>query len=150
MANQQVADDVHSLQEQIGDLSAQLNDRRREQANIEQMLQDKNLVIAQMEGEVDEKEKLVAQIHQRVALAEAQSNLPSTTIHNGILLWKIEGYLRKRQDAMNGVNTPLYSPPFYSSQHGYKMCAVIYLNGNGFGRESHLSLFFAVMRGEWI
>jgi hypothetical protein len=69
---------------------------------------------------------------------------------NGTLLWKIEGYQRKRQDAINGVKTALYSPPFYSDQFGYKICAKIYLNGEGSGKGSHLSLFFVVMKGELI
>ena len=36
---------------------------------------------------------------------------------------------------------------FYTSKYGYKMCLRIYLNGDGTGRGSHLSLFFVVMRG---
>jgi hypothetical protein len=68
--------------------------------------------------------------------------------YNGTLVWKIESYQRKRQDAINGVKTTLYSPPFYSAQYGYKMCAKIYMNGDGFGKGSHLFLFFVVMRGE--
>ena len=36
---------------------------------------------------------------------------------------------------------------FYTSKYGYKMCLRIYLNGDGTGRSSHLSLFFVVMRG---
>ena len=73
------------------------------------------------------------------------------TIHsyNGTLLWKIEDYQRKRQDAINGVKTALYSHPFYSAQFGYKMCAKIYMNGDGFGKGSHLSLFFVVMKGDY-
>lgn len=43
----------------------------------------------------------------------------------------------------------MYSSPtaFYTSKYGYKMCLRIYLNGDGTGRGSHLSLFFVVMRG---
>lgn len=36
---------------------------------------------------------------------------------------------------------------FYTSRYGYKMCLRIYLNGDGTGRGTHLSLFFVVMRG---
>lgn len=36
---------------------------------------------------------------------------------------------------------------FFTSKYGYKMCLRIYLNGDGTGRASHLSLFFVVMRG---
>lgn len=37
---------------------------------------------------------------------------------------------------------------FYSSKYGYKMCLRLYLNGDGTGRGTHLSLFFVVMRGK--
>ena len=69
--------------------------------------------------------------------------------YNGTLVWKIESYLRKRQEAINGVRTALYSPPFYSARYGYKMCAKIYMNGDGIGQGSHLSLFLVVMRGDY-
>lgn len=39
-------------------------------------------------------------------------------------------------------------PAFYSSKYGYKMCLRLYLNGDGTGRGTHLSLFFVVMRGK--
>ncbi len=35
------------------------------------------------------------------------------------------------------------------SRFGYKMCARIYLNGDGQGKGSHVSLFFVVMRSEY-
>ena len=41
----------------------------------------------------------------------------------------------------------IYSPPFYSSPGGYKMRALLYLNGDGNARRTHMSLFFALMRG---
>ena len=41
----------------------------------------------------------------------------------------------------------LYSIPFYTSRHGYKMCARVYLNGDGMGKGTHLSFFFVVMKG---
>jgi len=41
------------------------------------------------------------------------------------------------------------SSAFYSSKYGYKMCLRLYLNGDGTGRGTHLSLFFVVMRGKY-
>ena len=48
---------------------------------------------------------------------------------------------------MDGVTKFLYSIPFYTSRHGYKMCARVYLNGDGMGKGTHLSFFFVVMKG---
>lgn len=42
---------------------------------------------------------------------------------------------------------PVCFAAFYTSKYGYKMCLRIYLNGDGTGRGTHLSLFFVVMRG---
>ncbi|XP_061881408.1 TNF receptor-associated factor 2-like isoform X2 [Entelurus aequoreus] len=67
--------------------------------------------------------------------------------YDGIFVWKISDFAKKRQDAVAGRAPAMFSPAFYSSKYGYKMCLRIYLNGDGTGRGSHLSLFFVVMRG---
>ena len=69
--------------------------------------------------------------------------------HDGILLWKITEFAKKRQDAVSGHQTSSYSPCFFTSRYGYKMCARIYLNGDGTGKGTHISIFFVVMRGEY-
>ena len=43
----------------------------------------------------------------------------------------------------------LTSEPFYTSPHGYKLCARVYLNGDGTGLGSHLSLYIIVMKGDY-
>ncbi|AWP15320.1 putative TNF receptor-associated factor 2 [Scophthalmus maximus] len=66
---------------------------------------------------------------------------------DGIFVWKISEFSRRRQDAVAGRTPAMFSPAFYSSKYGYKMCLRLYLNGDGTGRGTHLSLFFVVMRG---
>ena len=68
--------------------------------------------------------------------------------HDGILLWKISDCTRRRQDALSGNQVSFYSPFFFTSRYGYKMCARIYLNGDGSGKGTHISIFFVVMRGQ--
>ena len=63
---------------------------------------------------------------------------------NGVLIWKIDQFERRTKEA---VTLSLYSTPFYTSRHGYKMCARIYLNGDGLGKNTHMSFFFVIMRG---
>ena len=67
--------------------------------------------------------------------------------YDGVLLWKIDDFDRRRKEAIDGVTMSLYSIPFYTSRHGYKMCARVYLNGDGMGKGTHLSFFFLVMKG---
>jgi len=68
---------------------------------------------------------------------------------DGTLVWKISNFAKRRQDAISGSQTSFYSPCFYTSRYGYKMCARIYLNGDGIGKGTHISIFFVVMRGEY-
>jgi TNF receptor-associated factor 3 len=56
---------------------------------------------------------------------------------------------RRRRDAVLGKTVSLYSAPFYTSRHGYKICLRVYLNGDGGGRETHLSFFMAMMKGDF-
>ena len=78
---------------------------------------------------------------------ELRLQLLERATYNGILLWKIDDFSRRRREATDGITLSLYSTPFYTGRHGYKMCARVYLNGDGLGKGTHLSFFFVVMRG---
>eukprot|EP00731_Ephydatia_muelleri_P038736 Em0885g1a len=78
---------------------------------------------------------------------ELRLQLLERATYNGVLLWKIDDFARRRKEAVDGLTMSLYSIPFYTSRHGYKMCARVYLNGDGMGKGTHLSFFFVVMKG---
>ncbi|TSL28192.1 TNF receptor-associated factor 2 [Bagarius yarrelli] len=84
-------------------------------------------------------------------LAESEQNLRELQFctFDGVFIWKISEFSRRRQDALAGRAPAMFSPAFYSSKYGYKMCLRLYLNGDGSGRGTHLSLFFVVMRGKY-
>ena len=67
---------------------------------------------------------------------------------NGVFIWKIPDIRRRYRDALDGRTISLYSPPFYTSPHGYRMCVRTYLNGDGIGKGTHMSVFFVLMRSE--
>ncbi|CAF1086952.1 unnamed protein product [Rotaria sordida] len=66
-------------------------------------------------------------------------------------MYKIESPLSVafKTDAQSERQTSIYSPPFHSSQSGYKMRARFYLNGDENARRTHISLFFILMRSEY-
>ncbi|XP_014026492.1 TNF receptor-associated factor 2 isoform X3 [Salmo salar] len=84
-----------------------------------------------------------------LSIVEMEGNIRemSAATFDGIFVWKISDFTKKRQDAVAGRAPAMFSPAFFTSKYGYKMCLRIYLNGDGTGRASHLSLFFVVMRG---
>uniref|UniRef100_A0A8C5SWU9 TNF receptor-associated factor n=1 Tax=Laticauda laticaudata TaxID=8630 RepID=A0A8C5SWU9_LATLA len=69
--------------------------------------------------------------------------------YNGKLIWKIMDYKIKKKQAIEGHNLSLCSQPFYTSHCGYRLSARAYLNGDGSGRGTHVSMYFVVMRGEF-
>ncbi|XP_035671213.1 TNF receptor-associated factor 3-like [Branchiostoma floridae] len=85
----------------------------------------------------------------RLAEMDLRFQILETASFDGTLLWKIKDYTRRKHDATTGRTLSLYSQPFYTSRNGYKMCARVYLNGDGMGKGTHMSLFFVVMRGDY-
>ena len=70
------------------------------------------------------------------------------TSYSGTFIWKIPEVQRRRGEARSGRTVSLYSAPFYTSRHGYKMCLRLYMDGDGSGKGTHFSFFLTLMRGE--
>ena len=98
--------------------------------------------VANTESSIEHLQKDIAELALTVEMLQA-------TTSNGTFLWKIPELERRRREAETGKTVSLYSPPFYTGPHGYKMCLRAYLNGDGVGKGSHLSLFFVLMKGEF-
>ena len=88
----------------------------------------------------------ILSVHHSELELQLQASLAST--HNGAFLWRIPEMRRRIRDAKIGRITSIYSPPFYTGRNGYKMCIRAYLNGDGSGEGTHLSIFFVLMKGE--
>ena len=53
------------------------------------------------------------------------------------------------EDAKSNLQPLIYSPIFYSSPTGYKICLCLHPNGNDSAQDTHMSLYFVLMRGEY-
>ena len=80
---------------------------------------------------------------------DSRLSLIKNSNHDGSMIWKIPQFSQRKADAENGKYTSIFSLPFYSGRYGYKMCLQLYIMGDGIGKDTHLSLFFVVMRGEF-
>ena len=54
------------------------------------------------------------------------------------------------KEAKNGNTPTLFSPPFYTSRHGYRLAASLCLNGDGKGKGTHISAFISILKGSFI
>ena len=152
-SNTRTNGDISEMKIKLRELTSDCSNLRERNMGLERELRDKMSIIDRLQSRLDQIDESLALNTVKITDMESQRGPRSQQAiihsHNGTLLWKIESYQRKRQDAINGVKTALYSPPFYSAQFGFKMCGKIYMNGDGFGKGTHLSLFFVVMRGDY-
>ena len=138
-----IRSEVQELTSKVRDLTTECGNLRERNMSLERELRDKISIIDRLRSRMDQMDESLALNTVKITDLESQRGpRAQQAIHsyNGTLLWKIQSYQRKRQDAINGVKTALYSLPFYGAQYGYKMCAKIYMNGDGFGKGLHLSL----------
>ncbi|XP_070581838.1 TNF receptor-associated factor 2-like [Ptychodera flava] len=142
---------LHTKANTFDGVVAVLNNQVEHDENMMQTLKSERIrdreLIEGLERKIKAQDKIIAV--KDVALAEQDLRIQSLEMasYDGVLLWKISDFERKRHDAISGRTTSIYSPCFYTSRHGYKMCARIYLNGDGMGKGNHVSVFFTIMKG---
>ena len=61
--------------------------------------------------------------------------------------WKISRFSKMQSQARSGEKILIYSPPFY--YFGYKFRLDLYPNGINRGKDTHLSLYFNLLKGEY-
>lgn len=57
--------------------------------------------------------------------------------------------MAKFEEARGKDGVELISSPFYTSQFGYKLQASVFLNGNGAGEGTHISVYIKILPGEY-
>ncbi len=69
------------------------------------------------------------------------------TSYNGEFVWKVTDVWKHLQNSKTGKMLTISSLPFHDRRCGYKMSLKLNMNGDGPGRNTHLSLFMVVMKG---
>ncbi|UJR08471.1 hypothetical protein I4U23_012740 [Adineta vaga] len=64
-------------------------------------------------------------------------------------IWKIDHYAERLQEARSNKKTTLFSPPFSTSRHGYRLALSICLCGDGKAKGKYVSLFICICRGDY-
>ncbi|KFQ78859.1 TNF receptor-associated factor 2, partial [Phaethon lepturus] len=115
----------------------------RRQSELDQnIIRGLELKIAELHRCLTQKDAGLSSLHKSLLFSEQAS-------YDGVFLWKITDVGRKLQDSLTGRTVSLYSPAFYTAKYGYKVCLRVYLNGDGTGKGTHVSLFFVVMKGDY-
>lgn len=126
-----VSEKIRGIEERVREKQIQLDQLQYKTRKLEDQNLSMQLKMLSMQDQID-------------AISEDKK-----LSRNGTLMWKIDNYQRRRSDAVTGQQISFYSSPFLSSEYGYKLCARFYLNGEGTGRGTHVSLHLVVMRGDY-
>ena len=98
--------------------------------------------ICSMQDKNQDLSKSIADMDLKIQLQENKTL-------NGELIWKIDKVDFRMAQARSGKVVALQSAPCYTKQYEYKYCTRLYLQSDGMGRSTHISLFFVVMKSEY-
>ena len=91
----------------------------------------------------------ITKMNKNLADLDLKQQLFENTSYDGKLIWKIDSIDYRMKQAVTGRVTALHSSPSFTEKNGYKFCARLYLNGDGIGKRSHVSLFFVLIKSEY-
>ena len=84
-------------------------------------------------------------IDQTVAITPPPATASPRYLYNlPPVVFTMTGFLEKKH-----ANEVWTSPPYYTHTGGYKFCLKVYANGYGSGKDTHVSVFVCLMRGEY-
>ena len=154
--NDEMVDSINTLVEGVSCLHDDNVQLFTNMSKLQQQVIDQQKQIDRMAKMLDDSIQITkaAQLNSHMlqteldTMKELISNGSNHASNDGTFLWKISDVSKKLAAAMNDQQTSVYSPAFYTSPSGYKMCMRLYLNGDGQARRTHLSLFLVILRGD--
>ncbi|KAE9551802.1 hypothetical protein FO519_004973 [Halicephalobus sp. NKZ332] len=70
-------------------------------------------------------------------------------LYGAQFIWRIENVKQKQQEARSGNQKVIFSAPFFSGRHGYKLILSASLFGDGPVRGKFMSVFISIMKGDF-
>ena len=133
---------IRSLQNSVDVLARQID-------AINVKVEENTEVVGTLQTATDQCTKAITQVNSMVNEVGLKVDILAVRSINGILIWKVNEVEKRIEEAKSGKILSLYSPPFFTSLHGYRMCLRLYLDGDGQGKGTHVSLFLVIMKSDY-
>lgn len=140
---------IHVMQASIDSLRKDCNMMHKELVTAQNDLAIANDENKNLKSKVDFFEQKLATREQQLEEKDFRLSLLEAGNYDGTMIWRVGGFESRTKDARDARYTSIFSLPFYTSKYGYKMCLRLYPLGDGMGKNTHLSLFFVVMKSEY-
>ena len=163
--NKKLSQTVQNLERKLKETEEQSQERYKEMLEVVSQLAKKvNSNVSSSSHHVTEKnnadvnankltEKAISGIVEKMsddfADLDLRFQLHENSTHDGSLIWKINDFENRTNDAIIGKIRALHSAPCFTEKYGYKFCLRLYVHGDGMGRGTHLSLFLVIMKSEY-
>lgn len=131
-----------SIEHRVRKLEENSRQTTTENENLNKALDGSNTKITNFENKFNGMQSSLSDLDLRYQILE------NTSI-GGRFVWKIDRLKFRIKQAVNGQVTALHSAPCFTTKFGYKFCTRIYLNGDGIGKNTHVSLFIVIMRSDY-
>ena len=120
----------------------------RQLANVVESSETNTIQIRQLSQNVQILQESVTQQTIVVDELRLRQDILDVRTTNGSFVWKIPDIRRRYREAIDRRTVSIYSPPYFTSPQGYRICTRVYLNGDGIGKGTHISVFFVLMKSE--
>lgn len=144
-----LSDTIVLLTEQLRALQDDMNQVTREVEKLKNTRLNENEIITKPHPRDEAIQNEVSLMRANLSDLDLRQQLMENTTYSGKMLWKIDNYEKRLQQAKIGEVTALHSAPCFTNRYGYKFCARLYLFGDGMGKGTHISLFFVLMKSEF-
>ena len=134
---------VKRLSEKCGQLNEIVTTLVADVEQHKRTLAQMNISVDHLSQVVPRYGSVVKEMNLKIQVLELKST------NRTIYVWKVNELGRRYREARTGKTTSLNSHPFYTSNHGYKLCLRAYLYGDGSGKGTHISLFIVLMKSEY-
>lgn len=130
------------LEERVTKLEEKTDHLNLETNNTKNQMEENNTALVRCDERLQNLNSNLSEVDLR------QQILENTTM-GGRFIWKIDHLkYRLKQSALGNISA-LHSAPCYTKRFGYKFCTRLYLNGDGIGKDTHISLFIVIMKSEY-
>lgn len=99
------------LNREVEKLTLQLNSMDAQGRHDREQLDTMDRKLKTLERQLALKDVTISELDLRITALEQTS-------YDGTLLWRISDFVRRRQEAISGRTTSIYSPAFYTSKTG--------------------------------
>ena len=150
---------LNDTEDQLNNTQTQLNNTQVQLNKTQIQLNDAQTRLNKTQVQLNETQETTRELVQKVDALQKRLNekqqykaVEKTVIQmkqKKTFMWKIDSFSEILREAKLGVNTRIESVPFYTESCGYKLKVWLYPNGVGCGKDTHLSVYNQVMKGEY-